>query len=389
MSDYYFDEEEILELLKEDDWPVFDDLFNNFATQDSSPPADEILPANEDSSPLADDEILPAHEVLDAPAPLPDPTKPSEETLSSSHPHHLLQHNMDPSHVILSGDSSHSVHHKKYEHWTIEEHKSFLFGLEIKKEKGWKQISDKYVPSKTASQVASHAQKYIKRKNTPMKERKRRSIHDTILEDIDIIRIDQHNWVPPTSNFIVQPHTLGSNWVPSTSNLMVQSHTPVTDQHNWIPPCPSNFAVPQCIPHVDQDNWVSPPSNLAAQSCTAHIDQYTWDPPPPNFAVQPPTPHIDQHNWVPSPPNFAPHTSLIDQDNWVPTPPDFAVQPHEMQRAQHMQMQQLNLHSSSPQMDEYRNFNSGHPQNELDLIAQQILEYKNKFNHKNNEGSTR
>ena len=111
-----------------------------------------------------------------------------------------------------------------------------------------------------------------------MNERKRRSIHDTILEDIDLIRIDQHNWVPPTSNFIVQPHTLGSNWVPSTSNLMVQSHTPVTDQHNWIPPCPSNFAVPQCIPHVDQDNWVSPPSNLAAQSCTAHIDQYTWDP---------------------------------------------------------------------------------------------------------------
>ena len=71
MSDYYFDEEEILELLKEDDWPVFDDLFNNFATQDSSPPADEILPANEDSSPLADDEILPAHEVLDAPATIP------------------------------------------------------------------------------------------------------------------------------------------------------------------------------------------------------------------------------------------------------------------------------------------------------------------------------
>ena len=67
-------------------------------------------------------------------------------------------------------------------------------------------------------------------------------------------------------------------------------------------------------PHVDQDNWVSPPSNLAAQSCTAHIDQYTWDPPPPNFAVQPPTPHIDQHNWVPSPPNFAPHTSLIEAD---------------------------------------------------------------------------
>ena len=47
MSDYYFDEEEIQELLKENDAPVSDDFFNDFAAQDSSPPADEILPADE------------------------------------------------------------------------------------------------------------------------------------------------------------------------------------------------------------------------------------------------------------------------------------------------------------------------------------------------------
>ncbi|KHN01824.1 Myb-like protein J [Glycine soja] len=374
MSDYYFDEEEIQELLKENDAPVFDDFFNDFAAQDSSPPADEILPADEVLDPL----LVPTSHMVHTSAPDPAPHMvPSEETLRSSHPHHLLRQNMESNHVMLSGDSS---HHKKYEHWTIEEHKSFLFGLEIKKEKRWKQISEKYVPSKTAWQVASHAQKYFKRKNTPMKERKRRSIHDTILEDIDIIRIDQQNLVPPTSNFIVQPHAPCTNWVPSTPNFMVQPHAARTHQHNWVPPPPPpNFSVQPRAPRVDQDNWVSPPSNLAAQSCTAHIDQYTWDPPPPNFAVQPPTPHIDQHNWVPSPPNFAPHTSLVDQDNWVPTPSDFAVQshtrhidqhnwvppppiavqPHEMQRAQHMQ--QFNLHSSSPQMDEYRNFNSGHP----------------------------
>ncbi|KAG5027417.1 hypothetical protein AAZX31_08G323100 [Glycine max] len=391
MSDYYFDEEEMQELLKENDAPVSDDFFNDFAAQDSSPPADEILPADEVLDPLL---VPTSHMVHTSSATAPDPAPhliPSEETLPSSHPHHLLRQNMESNHVMLSGDSS---HHKKYEHWTIEEHKSFLFGLEIMKEKGWKQISEKYVPSKTLKQVASHAQKYFKRKNTPMKERKRRSIHDITLEDIhmtDTSHIDKHNWVPLPTNFAVQPHTPHidqPNWVPPTPNFIVQPHTPSIHQHNWVPPTP-NFIAQSHTPRIDQHTWVPPaPPNFAGQPRSAHIDQLNWVSPPPNFA--PHTPLVDQDNWVPTPPDFAvqSHTPHIDQHNLVPPPPNFAVQPHQMQRAQHMQ--QFNLHDSSPQMDEYRNFNSFHPQNELDLIAQQILEYKkNKFNHKNNEGSSR
>ena len=87
-----------------------------------------------------------------------------------------------------SNDWLHHNEHKKYKHWTEEEHMSFLRGLEICGEENWKDISQLFVLSKNPTQVASHAQKYFQHKNTPKKVRKRRSIHDTTLEeDIDMI----------------------------------------------------------------------------------------------------------------------------------------------------------------------------------------------------------
>ncbi|KAI3735105.1 hypothetical protein L6452_14593 [Arctium lappa] len=59
--------------------------------------------------------------------------------------------------------------------WTEDEHISFLMGLQ-KLEKGdWRGISKKYVPSRTPTQVASHAQKYFIIMNASLKKRKRRS----------------------------------------------------------------------------------------------------------------------------------------------------------------------------------------------------------------------
>ncbi|KHN47583.1 Transcription factor MYB1R1 [Glycine soja] len=107
---------------------------------------------------------------------------------------------------MLSSGSSQSIHSKKYIHWTKEEHRSFLLGLEEYKESRWEKISEKFVPSKTPTQVVSHAKKFFKWKNAPKKERKRRSIHETTLDDIDMIvtpHIDQHNWLPPPPNFAV------------------------------------------------------------------------------------------------------------------------------------------------------------------------------------------
>ncbi|KAK7379343.1 hypothetical protein VNO80_04801 [Phaseolus coccineus] len=69
---------------------------------------------------------------------------------------------------------------KKGVPWTEEEHRRFLMGL-LKYGKGdWRNISRKFVVTKTPTQVASHAQKYyIRQKLSGGKDNKRRpSIHD-------------------------------------------------------------------------------------------------------------------------------------------------------------------------------------------------------------------
>ncbi|XP_055804888.1 transcription factor DIVARICATA-like [Solanum dulcamara] len=63
--------------------------------------------------------------------------------------------------------------------WTEGEHQLFLMGLNKFGKGDWKSISRYYVVSKTATQVASHAQKYFCRRTsrTPV-ERRRASIND-------------------------------------------------------------------------------------------------------------------------------------------------------------------------------------------------------------------
>ncbi|XP_047176427.1 transcription factor DIVARICATA-like [Vigna umbellata] len=78
---------------------------------------------------------------------------------------------------------------KKGVPWTEEEHRRFLMGL-LKYGKGdWRNISRKFVITKTPTQVASHAQKYyIRQKLSGGKYNKRRpSIHD-----ITIVNLTSH-----------------------------------------------------------------------------------------------------------------------------------------------------------------------------------------------------
>ncbi|KAI3987339.1 hypothetical protein MKX01_003089 [Papaver californicum] len=67
---------------------------------------------------------------------------------------------------------------KKGVPWTEEEHRAFLYGLEIFGKGDWRSISRNAVQTRTPTQVASHAQKYFLRLNAEKKERKRSSIHD-------------------------------------------------------------------------------------------------------------------------------------------------------------------------------------------------------------------
>eukprot|EP00892_Ulva_mutabilis_P005111 jgi/Ulvmu1/2972/UM015_0012.1 len=64
--------------------------------------------------------------------------------------------------------------------WTEAEHLLFLLGLEEHGRGAWRAIASDFVGTRTATQVASHAQKYFLREGLPpsKREKKRPSIHD-------------------------------------------------------------------------------------------------------------------------------------------------------------------------------------------------------------------
>lgn len=67
--------------------------------------------------------------------------------------------------------------------WTEEEHRNFLCGLKNVGKGNWKEISKKYVRTKTPTQVASHAQKYFLRISAFETRKRRRSLFDIPLEE--------------------------------------------------------------------------------------------------------------------------------------------------------------------------------------------------------------
>ncbi|QCD78068.1 transcription factor [Vigna unguiculata] len=66
--------------------------------------------------------------------------------------------------------------------WTEEEHRRFLEALDKYEKGNWKKISA-YIQTKNTTQVASHAQKYFIRQRRSEEQRRRKSIHDMVLEN--------------------------------------------------------------------------------------------------------------------------------------------------------------------------------------------------------------
>ncbi|KAI4387557.1 hypothetical protein MLD38_005379 [Melastoma candidum] len=62
--------------------------------------------------------------------------------------------------------------------WSAEEHLNFLRGLQALGDGAWKAISEGFVKTRTANQIASHAQKYHKRTRNSLRRKRNPSIFD-------------------------------------------------------------------------------------------------------------------------------------------------------------------------------------------------------------------
>ncbi|KAF5959780.1 hypothetical protein HYC85_000989 [Camellia sinensis] len=80
--------------------------------------------------------------------------------------------------LIHSKRANDAHERKKGVPWTEDEHRAFLAGLEKLGKGDWRGVSRIYVPSRTPTQVASHAQKYFIRMSTADKKKRRSSLFD-------------------------------------------------------------------------------------------------------------------------------------------------------------------------------------------------------------------
>lgn len=124
----------------------------------------------------------------------------------------------------------------------------FLRGLQIEGKGEWKTISRKYLPNKTPTQIASHAQKFEKRKyNKTPPEKRRRSINDITVYSEPSFSLNSQGFQPNQHGFVsnsqhLEPNQHGfvpnsQHFKPNQLTLPMSSQTFQPNQFNY----PLNF----------------------------------------------------------------------------------------------------------------------------------------------------
>ncbi|XP_057469858.1 probable transcription factor At5g61620 [Actinidia eriantha] len=88
--------------------------------------------------------------------------------------------------LVHSRRATEAHERKKGVPWTEDEHRLFLTGLEKLGKGDWRGIAKKFVPSRTPTQVASHAQKYFIRLASTSKKKRRSSLFDMSFAEPEI-----------------------------------------------------------------------------------------------------------------------------------------------------------------------------------------------------------
>ncbi|XP_010256655.1 PREDICTED: transcription factor DIVARICATA-like [Nelumbo nucifera] len=139
---------------------------------------------------------------------------------------------------------------KKGVPWSEDEHRLFLLGLKRYGKGDWRNISRKFVVTRTPTQVASHAQKYFIRQLSGGKDKRRSSIHDITTVNITDTR-------PPSPDNDRAPSPDHSIVLPQQSNLAV---TPKV-QFDWSQP---NNGPAMVFNQTNGNMFMSPSSGVAS-----------------------------------------------------------------------------------------------------------------------------
>ncbi|KAK4278322.1 hypothetical protein QN277_016185 [Acacia crassicarpa] len=154
---------------------------------------------------------------------------------------------VSPSQCTNSSTNNQPHKNNKGSSWTLEEHALFLLGVQKYGKGHWKNISEKAVGTRNATQVASHAQKfYIRQREKETIVHSRGSIHDFTLA----------NYPPAYLNDLLSSrlHLMpGSFMIMQQPNLSIRRHLPQHDDHHSLPMTQLGTEIPSVLYQSHQD----------------------------------------------------------------------------------------------------------------------------------------